>query len=78
MVREEFIDAVRTGREIEFTCEGRSYFESHEADDKWYIYSERENKKQYFKSADDLINNALINGSPLSEMWYKIKIDYIL
>lgn len=58
MVREEFIDAVRTGSEIEFTCEGKSYFESHEA--------------------DDLINNALINGSSLSKMWYKIKIDYIL
>lgn len=37
MVREEFINAVRTGREIEFSCDGKSYFESRETDDKWYI-----------------------------------------
>ena len=78
MVREEFIDALRTGREIEFTCHGKSYFESHEDNDKLYIYSESEKTKQYFKSANDFINNALINGFPLNEMWSKIKIDYIL
>ena len=78
MVKEEFIEAVRTGREIEFTCDGVSYFESRITDDKWYIYNESNKSKQYFKSAEDLINNALINGYPLNEMWRKIQIDYIL
>lgn len=78
MVSEEFINSVRTGREIEFTCDGNSYFKSRETDDKWYIYSECNQVKQYFKSADDLINNALIDGLPLNEMWSKIEIDYIL
>lgn len=78
MVREEFIEAVKTGREIEFVCAGKSYFESREADDKWYIYNESEKAKQYFKSADDLIDSALINGFPLNKMWDKIIINYIL
>lgn len=78
MVREKFINAVRTGREIEFSCDGNSYFLSRETDIKWYIYSEGNQTKQYFKSANDLINNALINGFPLSQMWSKIEIDYIL
>lgn len=78
MVREEFINAVRTGREIEFSCNGNSYLVSRETNVKWYIYSEDNQTKQYFKSADDLINNALINGIPLNEMWSNIEIDYIL
>ena len=78
MIREEFINAVRTGREIEFSCDRNSYFVSRETDVKWYIYSDGNQTKQYFKSADDLINNALINGIPLNEMWSNIEIDYIL
>lgn len=42
------------------------------------IYSESNQTKQYFKSADDLINNALINGILLNKMWSNIVIDYIL
>lgn len=33
------------------------------------IYGDDNQTKQYFKSADDLINNASINGIPLNEMW---------
>jgi hypothetical protein len=78
MVKREFIDAVRSGREIEFTCNGKSYFESHKSDDSWYIYSESDRTKQCFKSANDLLKNALIDGVPLNELWDDIQIEYIL
>ncbi len=78
MGKRECIYAVRIGREIEFTCNGKSYFESHKSDDSWYIYSESDRTKQYFKSASDLLKNALIDGVPLDELWDEIQIEYIL
>lgn len=78
MGKAEFMDAVRIGREIEFTCNGKSYFESRESDDSWYIYSESNRTKQCFKSASDLLKNALIDGVPIDELWDEIQIEYIL
>lgn len=78
MVKKEFTEAVMMGREIEFTCNGKSYFESHKVNNKWYIECEEDQTIQCFDSAENLLKNALINGIPLNEMWSNIEIDYIL
>lgn len=67
-----------SGERIEFTCNGKSYFESHEANDRWYIQCEEDQTIQYFESAENLLNNAIIDGIPLDELWDNIKIQYIL
>lgn len=78
MVKKDFTEAVMIGREIEFTCNGKSYFESHKTNDKWYIECEKDQTIQYFESAEELLNNCLIDGIPLHEQWDNIKIQYIL
>ncbi|NMA48394.1 MAG: hypothetical protein GX947_01260 [Tissierellia bacterium] len=78
MIKKEFTEAVMIGREIEFTCNGKSYFESHKSKDKWYIQCEEDQTIQYFESAENLLNNAIIDGIPLDELWDNIKIQYIL
>lgn len=67
MVKKEFTEAVMIGREIEFTCNGKSYFESYKANDKWYIQCEEDQTIQYFESAESLLNNSLIDGVPIQE-----------
>ena len=56
MVKEEFIEAVRTGREIEFTCDRISYFESRITDDRWYIYTRK------------VINLSNISNQPMTSL----------
>lgn len=41
-IKQEFIDAVFMGREIEFSYCGQHYFESRRTETDWYIHCEEE------------------------------------
>lgn len=77
-IKYEFYDSVKTGREIEFRYGGKKYFESHNSDIDWYIFCEETESSQHFKSADDLLEYAILGSQNINDLWHDIKIDYIL
>lgn len=77
-IKQQFIDAVKTGREIEFSCCGQHYFESRRSDTDWYIYCEETKLEQHFNFADDLLKNATLKNQNINNVWEQISIQYIL
>ncbi len=77
-VKEEFICAINTGREIEFSYNNQNYFESRTSQTNWYIFHEETKSYQYFKSAEELILNAILQGENINDIWEEITINYIL
>lgn len=77
-IKQEFVDAVFTGREIEFSYCDKHYFESRNSDIDWYIYCEETKDIQHFLSSHELIKNAILQGSNINEIWEHISIDCIL
>lgn len=73
-----FREAVTKGREIEFSYNGQHFFESHNSDVDWYIYHEETRQTQSFKSANDLLSNAILQSCNINEIWNQIIIDYLL
>lgn len=74
----EFYSSVKCGREIEFSYNGKNYFESRNSDTDWYIYCEETNISQHFISADELLKDAMLENLNINVLWNDIKIDYIL
>lgn len=77
-IKKEFVDAVLTGREIEFSYRGKHYFESRNSDSDWYIYCKETKNTQHFLAQHELIKNAILQGSNINEIWEYISIDCIL
>lgn len=73
----EFYNAVRTGREIEFSYNGKNYFESRNDDNDWYIYCEETKTKQHFKSAEELLKYTILEDMNINDLWNDIRIDCI-
>lgn len=76
-VRQQFIEAVLTGREIEFRHGARHYFESRTSQRDWQIYCEETKEIQHFASSLELLEHAELQGRPIREIWDEIFIDYI-
>ena len=76
--KSEFYEAVKYGREIEFSYRGKHYFESRHGDTDWYIYCEETKKTQHFISSDELLRNTILDGKNINDIWEDIIIDYIL
>ncbi len=77
-VKQEFINAVNTGREIEFSYNSQNYFESRTSQTNWYIYHEETKTYQYFKSSKELILNTILQDKNINDIWEEISINYIL
>lgn len=76
--KETFTEAVKTGREIEFSHRGQHYFESRHGDKDWYIYHEETGQEQHFPSCDALLRDTLLGGQNINEVWDEITLDCIL
>lgn len=76
--KSEFYEAVKYGREIEFSYKGKHYFESRHGDNDWYIYCEETKEKQHFISSDELLRDTILDGENINDIWEDIIIDYIL
>lgn len=76
--KSEFYEAVKYGREIEFSYKGKHYFESRHGDTDWYIYCEETKEKQHFSSSNKLLLNAILDGNNINDIWEDIIIDCIL
>lgn len=74
----EFYNAIKSGREIEFSYNGKNYFVSRSDDTNWYIYCEETKTKQHFTSVEKLLNNATLEDLNINDLWNDIRIDYIL
>ncbi|MBC5737554.1 hypothetical protein [Lawsonibacter faecis] len=77
-IKQEFIDAVFMGREIEFSYCGQHYFESRRTETDWFIYCEEEKYTQHFSSPQELIKNTMLQKVNINEIWEHIIIDCIL
>ncbi len=73
-----FKDAIDTGREIEFSYNGQHFFVSRTSDTDWYIYCEETKESQRFLSAQELVEDAILQGENITELWGKISLDCIL
>ncbi|KAF5076781.1 hypothetical protein [Anaerotignum sp.] len=76
--KQEFMDAVHMGREIEFSYCEQHYFESRHNENDWYIYHEETKYEQHFASAYDLLANTMLQGRNINDIWVQITIDCIL
>lgn len=74
--KKEFINAIKTNREIEFNYNGANYFKSC-SDKGYYIYNSKDNSYQYFKTPEELLEKSKLEGKFLNELWDKIKIQFI-
>lgn len=75
-IKHQFMEAILTGREIEFRYGARHYFESHSGGN-WYIFCEETKRKQCFNSPQELISCAMLQGRPITELWDMISIDFV-
>lgn len=73
-----FKEAINTGREMEFSYNGQHFFESRNNNKEWYIYCEETKETQKFSSAQELIENAVLQGCNINELWENISLDCIL
>ncbi|MFI3214363.1 MAG: hypothetical protein R3Y24_13625 [Eubacteriales bacterium] len=73
-----FKEAVNIGREIEFGYNGQHFFESRKSSTEWYIYCEETKETQKFSSAQELIDNTILQGCNINNLWEKISLDCIL
>ncbi len=74
--KDEFIDNVNLGLEIEFICCGLGYFlSSHYVEGKrvFYVYCPHTQTSQEFAGTEELLKISL-NGVPLDRCWGKIQI----
>lgn len=76
--KRDFYEAVNYGREIEFSYNGKHYFESRDSDHDWYIYCEETKEKQQFPSANKLLLKAMLEGKNINDIWEDINIECIL
>ena len=74
----EFYQAVSCGQEIEFSYNGKHYFESRDSNNDWYIYCEESKEKQRFISSNELLLNAKFADKNINDIWEDSIIDYIL
>lgn len=75
--KKEFIAATMMNREIEFDYNGVNYFKS--SDEKgYYIWSEKNNSRQYFSSPEELLEKGTLEGKLLCQLWDKIHIQFLL
>lgn len=77
-IKAEFQQAVNRGQEIEFSYNGKHYFESRNSDNDWYIYCIESKEKQDFISSDELLLNATFEGENVNHIWENIVISCIL
>lgn len=74
----EFYNAVRSGREIEFSYNRKNYFESRNSDIDWYIYCIETKISQHFREEDELLKEAMLENLNINVLWNDISIDCIL